>query len=65
MAYGRKSGYGSYGPKNVGLGGRVIEMKEVQINGNNTFEFQTWVIDENGKKVNQDYKYSGYMVSLL
>lgn len=28
MAYGRKSGYGSYGPENMTIGARVIKLSE-------------------------------------
>ena len=54
LAYGRKSGKGSYGPgfmkKNISLGGRVIELKQKE---QNLIFWSTRIIEIDPFKSNQ------------
>lgn len=50
FAYGRKTGFGSYGPDEFSRGGRVIELQETEKDGKCDFEFKTWVINDKGEK---------------
>ena len=42
LAYGRKTGYGSYGPKNLKRGGRIFEITQ------DPYKIDTWVRQDDG-----------------
>ena len=61
LAYGRKSGYGSYGP--VGKkGARIINLNEyVNSKGKTVFNINSFIMEEDGNVVIQkDYKWRGF-----
>jgi len=55
LIYGRKTGYGSYGPINQ-KGGRVIKLKETLEQGQTdpTLSFETYIVEENGNVVKHE-----------
>ena len=51
LAYGRKSGYGSYGPRGQ-KGARIINLKEyIDSKGRTNFNINSYIIEEDGNIV--------------
>ena len=52
LVYGRKTGYGCYGPDGMQRGARVIKLKEfIDENGNLDFSYRHYIIQEDGSIV--------------
>ena len=41
FAYGRKTGFGSYGPNDFKQGARIVELTETESEGKSDFEFNS------------------------
>ncbi len=62
LKYGRKTGYGSYGPKGMVRGGTVIKLKEiVKDNGDTDFTYDYYTIQEDGEIIpKKDLEWQGF-----
>lgn len=49
LVYGRKTGYGAYGPKGMQKGATVIKIKEyINSEGYTDFKFRSYIVQEDG-----------------